>query len=166
MCPRAISSTCGGSATATRGTMYLEAEQIQEIEAEVCRTIARTVSAMLPPPAPGWQTPDQVLVTSHDDLLLAPGPASRFPQSMLGIGSAVLALIAAWGVVLAVVLLVRRRAARRKANSIQDATHPRTAPRMPPADVSSVPHRHRRSPNCSTNSPSWSSRTRRPLPKP
>jgi uncharacterized protein (DUF2267 family) len=54
-----------------------EAEQIQEIEQEVCDTIARAVSAMLPPPAPGWQTPHQVSVTSHDDLLADPGQTAR-----------------------------------------------------------------------------------------
>jgi uncharacterized protein (DUF2267 family) len=48
-------------------------EQIQEIEQEICGTIARAVSAMLPPPAQGWQTPHQVTVTSHDELQADPG---------------------------------------------------------------------------------------------
>jgi uncharacterized protein (DUF2267 family) len=48
-------------------------EQIQEIEQEICGTIARAVLAMLPPPAQGWQTPHQVTVTSHDELQADPG---------------------------------------------------------------------------------------------
>jgi flagellar motor switch protein FliG len=122
------------------GRDVLRAEQIQEIEAEVFSTIARAVSAMLPSPAPGWQTSDQVLVTSHDDLLPEPGPASRVPQSLLGIGSAVIALIVAAGGVLGVLLVFRRRAARRKSNPDRDAAAPPSgAPDRPLLTVFSAP---------------------------
>jgi hypothetical protein len=57
------------------------AEQIREIEQDVCDTIARAVSAMLPPPAPGWQTPRQVTVTSHDEPLAETIPVVRSPWS-------------------------------------------------------------------------------------
>ncbi len=97
-------------------------EQIREIEQEVCDTIARAVSAILPPPAPGWQTPRQVTVTSHDELLAESVPVVRSPWSWRWPWIVAAALVAGSAVV--IMRGFRRRATRSRAHA---------------ADVSAIP---------------------------
>lgn len=54
------------------------ADELADIEGEICTTIEKAVSAMLPPPAPGWDHGPLVTVTSHDELPLpSAGDAHR-----------------------------------------------------------------------------------------
>lgn len=93
-------------------------EQIQEIEQDVCDTIARAVSAMLPPPAPGWQMPHQVAVTSHDDLVADPGQTARIAWWTVwgwpvGIASGLV-----FATALAAACYIRRRTCAKKSSTI------------------------------------------------
>jgi flagellar biosynthesis/type III secretory pathway M-ring protein FliF/YscJ len=101
-----------------------QAEQLREIEQEVCDTIARAASAMLPPPAPGWQTPHQVTVTSHDELLAECDPVVRSLWSRPWGWAGIIASILAAGAIVVINQGFRRRAARSRANAANASTAP------------------------------------------
>ena len=121
------------------------AEQIREIEQDVCDTIARAVSAMLPPPAPGWKTPHQVTVTSHDELLAESVPVVRSPWSWHW--SWIVAAVLVAGSAVLITQGFRRRVARSRVHPADVSTIPlanaSSEARQPPAALGTQP------------SPSW-----------
>ncbi len=91
-------------------------EQVDKIEREICGNIERAVAAMLPLPAPGWQSSRPVTVTSHDELQATfdrvPAPAD-LPVRM----GLVAVAVAVFG---AVILLAGRHVRRRLRGQTND----------------------------------------------
>ncbi|MCH5373122.1 MAG: hypothetical protein JJ992_04045, partial [Planctomycetes bacterium] len=84
-------------------------DQVEYVQREICGTIERAVSAMLPPPAPGWQTSRLVTVTSHDELPPEPVGGNSVAGLPTWMGAALAGLTLITIVVLPGGLYIRRR---------------------------------------------------------